>query len=67
MVHVNKLRKTIGRLEVKVALSIPSHHPSGVGQKQERGQGESILPRFTWSPWAAGLAEFESQLYCFIC
>lgn len=31
MVEVNKLRKTIGRLQVKVALSIHSHPPVAVG------------------------------------
>lgn len=42
MVHVNKLRKTIGRLEVKVARRAHSHLPPGPcwGSGRARSGGE---------------------------
>lgn len=41
MVQVNKLRKTIGRLQVKVALSIHSRPPEGLGGGGGGWQGQS--------------------------
>uniref|UniRef100_I3N033 RING-type domain-containing protein n=1 Tax=Ictidomys tridecemlineatus TaxID=43179 RepID=I3N033_ICTTR len=57
MVHVNKLRKTIGRLEVKVAQSTDSHHP-WVGQSQ--GQACHLQRKPSTAQASADLAKFES-------
>ena len=70
MVHMNKLRKTIGRLEVKVAQSTTATKlltPLGGGQSQERGQGESHLQRELKVPEATQTADLGSSHLAELC
>lgn len=75
MVHVNKLRKLIGRLEVKVAQNTHSHHPTlltpvGVGSRARREVEKNPILRTEGfytnrlpSLRSSDLAEFESLPY----
>lgn len=65
MVQVNKLRKTIGRLHVKVALNVYAHGGDGVaveGGRARRGGRDKYRPK------VIDLAgEYEPWVYQLLC
>lgn len=67
MVQVNRLRKAIGRLQVKVALSFHSPPPGGGGKGQGAGQPEE-MERTRNRPKVIDMAEeYESWVYHLLC
>lgn len=67
MVQVNKLRKTIGRLQVKVSLSIHSSPPWGWGGEGSETEPEEV-ERTRNRPKLIKMAEeYESWVYHLLC
>lgn len=68
MVQVNRLRKTIGRLQVKVALSFHSHPPGGGGKGQGAGTEPEEMERTKNRLKVIDMAEeYESWVYHLLC